>query len=536
MSGDGSHTPTNEERHGKSLLHMPRGGRGGGERLVVEKVASAGPMNYPLLLKTNYNDWALLMKIKLEARLLWAAVDPDDVDFQVDRMALDAICSAVPSEMISTLTTKPSAKEAWESIKTMRIGVDRVRKASAQKLRRDYEQLGFRDDELVEDFAMRLTSMTNQLAMLGDPEPDEKIIAKYLRVARPRYRQLVVSIETLLDVRTLSVEEITSRLKAIKDDGGLTGDGRDKLYLTEEEWLERYKQKESDGGRRGGSGSSSGGGSGRHGRSHTSRKTGSDGGGSDSNEERTGPPSRGKDKCRAYGKVGHWARECQSRPKREEQAHMVKDDEPTLMLAYAEGIQSPVLGQEVVVVEQWSIVTSSVPKRHVELVEAKVYAVLGDRAERDSKRWIFDTGASNHMTGIKEVFTNLDLGVIGTVRFGDGSVVRIEGCGTILFACKNGEHRPLTNAYYIPRLTANIVSCGQLDEDGFQIYIEDGVMRIRDELRRLMAKIRHSAGWLYMLDLTIARPVCLAVCTGEDAWRWHARFGHINFEALRKMG
>jgi transposase InsO family protein len=177
-----------------------------------------------------------------------------------------------------------------------------------------------------------------------------------------------------------------------------------------------------------------------------------------------------------------------------------------------------------------------VPKRHVELVEAKVYVVLGDGAERDSKRWIFDTGASNHMTGIKEVFTDLDLSVIGTVRFGDGSIVRIEGCGTILFACKNGEHRPLTNAYYISRLTANIVSCGQLDEDGFQIYIEDGVMRIRDELRRLMAKIRRSAGWLYVLDLTIARPVCLAVCAREDVWRWHARFGHINFEDLRKMG
>jgi hypothetical protein len=70
---------------------------------VVEKVASVGPVNYPLLTKTNHNDWALLMKIKLEARLLWAAVDPGDVDFQVDRMALDAICSAVPLELISTL-------------------------------------------------------------------------------------------------------------------------------------------------------------------------------------------------------------------------------------------------------------------------------------------------------------------------------------------------------------------------------------------------------------------------------------------------
>jgi hypothetical protein len=48
---------------------------------VVEKVASAGLMNYPLLMNTNYNDWTMLMKIKLEARLLWAMVNPGNVDF-----------------------------------------------------------------------------------------------------------------------------------------------------------------------------------------------------------------------------------------------------------------------------------------------------------------------------------------------------------------------------------------------------------------------------------------------------------------------
>jgi hypothetical protein len=61
-------------------------------------------------------------------------------------------------------------------------------------------------------------------------------------------------------------------------------------------------------------------------------------------------------------------------------------------------------------------------------------------------------------------------------------------------------------------------------------------MRVRDEQRRLLAKIRRSASRLYVLDLDIVQPVCLASRTGEDAWRWHARFGHVNFAALRKMG
>jgi hypothetical protein len=56
------------------------------------------------------------MKIKLEVRcLLRNAVDPSNDD----RMALDAICSAVPPKMVASFATKPSAKAAWEGIHTV---------------------------------------------------------------------------------------------------------------------------------------------------------------------------------------------------------------------------------------------------------------------------------------------------------------------------------------------------------------------------------------------------------------------------------
>jgi hypothetical protein len=139
----------------------------------------------------------------------------------------------------------------------MRIGDERIRKASAQKVRHDYETLAFRDGESVEDFALRLSGMVSQLAILGDPEPEEKVVQKYLRMARPRFKQLIISIETLLDTSTLSVEEITGRLKSAKDDPETpSGQSFGKLYVTEEEWIERYKKKEQGGGR---GGSNSGG-------------------------------------------------------------------------------------------------------------------------------------------------------------------------------------------------------------------------------------------------------------------------------------
>lgn len=68
-----------------------------------------------------------------------------------------------------------------------------------------------------------------------------------IKFARPMYHQLVVSIETLLDISVPSVEEVTTRLKAIEDDAIASNHDEEKLYLTEEQWLEKYKQKEPEG-------------------------------------------------------------------------------------------------------------------------------------------------------------------------------------------------------------------------------------------------------------------------------------------------
>ena len=66
--------------------------------------------------------------------------------------------------------------------------------------------------------------------------------------------------------------------------------------------------------------------------------------------------------------------------------------------------------------------------------------------------------ASNHMTGAKSAFFELDSWIRKIVKFGDGSIVEIKGRDTILFVDKGGKHHKLTSVYFIPRLKANIVS------------------------------------------------------------------------------
>jgi hypothetical protein len=58
---------------------------------VVEKVASTGLTNYPILTKSKYTQWAQLMRIQMEVRGLWGVVHPGDTNFQVDPTTLDAV-------------------------------------------------------------------------------------------------------------------------------------------------------------------------------------------------------------------------------------------------------------------------------------------------------------------------------------------------------------------------------------------------------------------------------------------------------------
>jgi hypothetical protein len=107
------------------------------------------------------------MKVKLKARGLWSVVESGGGDHQEDIMALDVLSSAVPPNMVSAVASKDTAKSAWETIKTMRVGDDRVRAVAVQHLLHQFETVEIKDEESIENYSMRLSGMVQHLAMLG---------------------------------------------------------------------------------------------------------------------------------------------------------------------------------------------------------------------------------------------------------------------------------------------------------------------------------------------------------------------------------
>jgi transposase InsO family protein len=60
-------------------------------------------------------------------------------------------------------------------------------------------------------------------------------------------------------------------------------------------------------------------------------------------------------------------------------------------------------------------------------------------------------------------------------------------------------------------------------------------MRIWDRHRRLLAKVTRGTNRLYVLNVQVPQPLCLAARRDDKAWLWHERFGHLHFEAPKRL-
>ncbi|KAL8119271.1 hypothetical protein AgCh_016698 [Apium graveolens] len=319
-----------------------------------------------------------------------------------------------------------------------------------------------KESEKLDDFCMRLNGLVTNLRALGETMEESYVVKKLLRAIPSRFWQIASTIEQFGNVEKMSIEETIGSLKAHEERlGGQSNNTDGQLLLTEEEWAKREVRAEKllltrdEWLKKMGKGSSS------------------DGFMKDNIRK---VRDRSRVRCFNCQLLGHFASECRRAKKEKEQKSEVNltqihDDEPALLMAKCEESKSNM----------------------VQLNQTGVIQRLSmSNKEREESVWYLDNGASNHMTGEKEKFKELDEGVTGQVRFGDGSTVDIKGKGTICLRYKNGEERLLKDVYFIPTLCNNIISLGQLSEDGNRVVISGEYLWVYDAHGKLLMKVQKS--------------------------------------------
>jgi hypothetical protein len=117
----------------------------------------------------------------------------------------------------------------------------------------------------------------------------------------------------------------------------------------------------------------------------------------------------GHNQCKKCFKYGHWGREYKAKPKTEE-AYTAQKEESLLLLQ-----ATPLFQIHARLEAPSSVIPVNCRGVHlVRLREEKVFAQLGEK-ECDAGTWIYDTGATNHMSGSWATFLELDKTIRGTV-------------------------------------------------------------------------------------------------------------------------
>ena len=120
-----------------------------------------------------------------------------------------------------------------------------------------------------------------------------------------------------------------------------------------------------------------------------------------------------------------------------------------------------------------------------------------------SKIWYIDSGASAHMSSVRECFSELnERGVSMEVELGDDRIVRAMGRGTVSFQRESRPPLRFRDVYYVPGLQKNLLSVSTIEDRVFEVRFREGHVYILPRGASFTSSkvIGTRCGKLYKLD------------------------------------
>ena len=113
----------------------------------------------------------------------------------------------------------------------------------------------------------------------------------------------------------------------------------------------------------------------------------------------------------------------------------------------------------------------------------------------------------------------------------DGTALDVVGMGDIWILLPNGSVWLLEKVQHIPDLRRNLISVGQLDDEGHAILFVGGTWKVTKGVRVLACGKK--TGTLYMTSSP--RDTIVVAKANTDTSLWHRRLGHISKKGMKML-
>eukprot|EP00253_Pinus_taeda_P023154 PITA_23154 len=181
----------------------------------------------------NYNYWAITMRALFSSQDLWELVQdgfeepadenefnrltPTEKDLlksnrKKDSKGLVFLYQAVDQSVFPRIAAAKTSKEAWQTLKTAYQGMEKVKTAKLQLLRRDFENLNMKESDNIDSFFTHVIGLITQMRTHGETIEERRIVEKILRVLPSKFDAIVTTIEETKDLSNFSVDELHASL------------------------------------------------------------------------------------------------------------------------------------------------------------------------------------------------------------------------------------------------------------------------------------------------------------------------------------
>ncbi|GJZ86272.1 retrovirus-related pol polyprotein from transposon TNT 1-94 [Tanacetum coccineum] len=137
------------------------------------------------------------------------------------------------------------------------------------------------------------------------------------------------------------------------------------------------------------------------------------------------------------------------------------------------------------------------------------------------------------MTGNLKLLTNFVEKFLGTVKFGNDQIAPILGYGDLVQGTIT-----IKRVYYVEGLNHNLFSVGQFCDADLEVAFRKSTCYIHDLKGNDLLTGSHGTD-LYSItlqDSTTPNLICLmAKATSSQAWLWHHRLSHLNFDTINLL-